>query len=124
MRPRVGLVISSRTQSRAAFPQGERLVVEREGACGYGVSDERSGDRDRRPDEVLRRTRGIEDLDLRVEPGEIFGYLGPNGAGKTTTIRLLLDLIRPTRGRAAIAGLDSHRRAWRFAGSPATSRES
>jgi ABC-type Na+ transport system ATPase subunit NatA len=45
-------------------------------------------------------TRGIEDLELRVERGEVFGYLGPNGAGKTTTIRLLLDLIRPTRGRA------------------------
>jgi ABC-2 type transport system ATP-binding protein len=52
-------------------------------------------------------SRGIEDLDLRVEQGEVFGYLGPNGAGKTTTIRLLLDLIRPTRGRAAIAGLDT-----------------
>jgi ABC-2 type transport system ATP-binding protein len=39
----------------------------------------------------------------------VFGYLGPNGAGKTTTIRLLLDLIRPTRGRAAIAGLDTRR---------------
>jgi ABC-2 type transport system ATP-binding protein len=52
--------------------------------------------------------RGIEDLDLRIEQGEVFGYLGPNGAGKTTTIRLLLDLIRPTRGRAAIAGLDAH----------------
>jgi ABC-2 type transport system ATP-binding protein len=52
------------------------------------------------------KTRGIEDLDLRVERGEVFGYLGPNGAGKTTTIRLLLDLIRPTRGQAAIAGLD------------------
>jgi ABC-2 type transport system ATP-binding protein len=53
-------------------------------------------------------TRGIEDLELRVEQGEIFGYLGPNGAGKTTTIRVLVDLIRPTRGRAAIVGLDSH----------------
>jgi ABC-2 type transport system ATP-binding protein len=50
-------------------------------------------------------SRGMEHLDLRVERGEIFGYLGPNGAGKTTTIRLLLDLIRPTRGRAAIGGL-------------------
>jgi ABC-2 type transport system ATP-binding protein len=50
--------------------------------------------------------RGVEDLDLRVERGEVFGFLGPNGAGKTTTIRLLLDLIRPTRGRAEIAGLD------------------
>ena len=56
-------------------------------------------------------TRGIEELDLLVEPGEIFGYLGPNGAGKTTTIRLLLDLIRPTRGSAAVAGLDIHRQS-------------
>ena len=52
-------------------------------------------------------TRGIEDLELRVEWGEVFGFLGPNGAGKTTTIRLLLDLIHPTRGRAAVAGLDT-----------------
>jgi ABC-2 type transport system ATP-binding protein len=55
--------------------------------------------------------RGIEDLDLRVERGEVFGYLGPNGAGKTTTIRLLLDLIRPTRGSARIAGLDARARS-------------
>ncbi|MFQ5860332.1 MAG: ABC transporter ATP-binding protein [Dehalococcoidia bacterium] len=52
--------------------------------------------------------RGIEDLDLQVDQGEIFGFLGPNGAGKTTTIRLLLDLIRPTRGRAQILGFDVH----------------
>jgi ABC-2 type transport system ATP-binding protein len=51
-------------------------------------------------------TRGIEDLDLEVRRGEIFGFLGPNGAGKTTTIRLLLDLIRPTRGTASILGRD------------------
>jgi ABC-2 type transport system ATP-binding protein len=50
--------------------------------------------------------RGIIDVDLAVERGEVFGFLGPNGAGKTTTIRLLLDLIRPTRGRARIFGLD------------------
>jgi ABC-2 type transport system ATP-binding protein len=56
-------------------------------------------------------TRGIEDLDLRVERGEVFGYLGPNGAGKTTTIRLLLDLIRPTRGGATVAGLDAQRKS-------------
>ncbi|HET7856016.1 MAG TPA: ABC transporter ATP-binding protein [Gaiellaceae bacterium] len=53
------------------------------------------------------RNRGIEDLDLRVERGEVFGYLGPNGAGKTTTIRLLLNLIRPTRGSISVVGLDA-----------------
>ncbi|MGH3126655.1 MAG: ABC transporter ATP-binding protein [Gaiellaceae bacterium] len=45
-------------------------------------------------------------LDLRVERGEVFAFLGPNGAGKSTTIRLLLDLIRPTAGRAWILGHD------------------
>lgn len=48
--------------------------------------------------------RGIEGLNLEVKRGEVFGFLGPNGAGKTTTIRLLLDLIRPTRGSASILG--------------------
>ncbi|WP_344979839.1 ABC transporter ATP-binding protein [Streptosporangium fragile] len=48
--------------------------------------------------------RGLEDLDLEIRPGEVFGYLGPNGAGKTTTIRLLLDIIRPTRGRMTVLG--------------------
>ena len=50
--------------------------------------------------------RGVEALDLEVREGEIFGFLGPNGAGKTTTIRLLLGLIRPTRGGARVAGRD------------------
>ena len=53
--------------------------------------------------------RGIVDVDFTVEAGEVFGYLGPNGAGKSTTIRLLLDLIRPSRGRLTIFGLDSRR---------------
>jgi len=53
------------------------------------------------------RHRGIEDVDLAVEQGEVFGFLGPNGAGKTTTIRLLLDLIRPTSGRALVFGLET-----------------
>jgi len=51
--------------------------------------------------------RGIEDLDLEVREGEIFGFLGPNGAGKSTTISTILDFIRPTRGTAKVLGLDS-----------------
>jgi ABC-2 type transport system ATP-binding protein len=50
---------------------------------------------------------GVEGLTFEVLPGEVFGFLGPNGAGKTTTIRTLLDLIRPTRGRASLFGMDS-----------------
>jgi ABC-type Fe3+/spermidine/putrescine transport system ATPase subunit len=45
--------------------------------------------------------------DLAIEPGEVYGYLGPNGAGKTTTIRLPLCIHRPTRGRAALFGIDA-----------------
>ena len=51
--------------------------------------------------------RGIVDVDLAVEQGEVFGFLGPNGAGKTTTIRVLLDLIRPTSGRAFVFGIET-----------------
>ena len=51
--------------------------------------------------------RGIVDVDLDVDQGEVYGFLGPNGAGKTTTIRLLLDLIRPTSGRARLFGIET-----------------
>ena len=51
--------------------------------------------------------RGVIDVDLAVNGGEILGFLGPNGAGKTTTIRTLLDLIRPTAGRALVFGIES-----------------
>ncbi len=51
--------------------------------------------------------RGITELDLDVLEGEIFGFLGPNGAGKTTTMRVLLDLIRPTSGRAEVFGIET-----------------
>lgn len=51
--------------------------------------------------------RGITELDLDVQEGEIFGFLGPNGAGKTTTMRVLLDLIRPTSGRAEVFGIET-----------------
>jgi len=50
--------------------------------------------------------RALEDLNLKVEPGEILGFLGPNGAGKSTTVKILTGLIRPTSGRALVAGFD------------------
>ncbi len=50
--------------------------------------------------------RGIHELNMIVEKGEVYGFLGPNGAGKTTTQRVLLDIIRPTTGRAIVFGLD------------------
>jgi ABC-2 type transport system ATP-binding protein len=52
-------------------------------------------------------TEALISLNLEVEQGEVLGYLGPNGAGKTTTIRLLLGLIRATRGTAEIFGVDA-----------------
>ena len=51
-----------------------------------------------------RPYRALDRLSLDIEPGEIFGFLGPNGAGKTTTLKLLMQLIYPTAGRAEILG--------------------
>ena len=48
-------------------------------------------------------------IDLEVEEGQVFAFLGPNGAGKTTTVRMLTTLLRPTSGRATVAGLDVYR---------------
>jgi ABC-2 type transport system ATP-binding protein len=63
--------------------------------------------------EGLTRTFGthaaVEDLDLRVEAGDVFGLLGPNGAGKTTTIRMLTTLLVPTSGSARVCGFDVSR---------------
>src|SRR6266404_6888730 len=50
--------------------------------------------------------QAVRDVSLTVERGEAFGFLGLNGAGKTTTIRILLDLLRPTGGKAFIFGHD------------------
>jgi ABC-2 type transport system ATP-binding protein len=52
------------------------------------------------------RVEAVRGIDLSVEPGEIFGFLGPNGAGKSTTISVLCTLLRPTAGRAMVAGAD------------------
>jgi ABC-2 type transport system ATP-binding protein len=53
-----------------------------------------------------RKARGIEEVDLAVEEGEVFGFLGPNGAGKTTMVRTLLGFLRPTGGRGEVFGFD------------------
>jgi ABC-2 type transport system ATP-binding protein len=50
--------------------------------------------------------KAVDGIDLTVAPGEVYGFLGPNGAGKTTTVRMLVTLLRPTAGRASVAGFD------------------
>ena len=51
----------------------------------------------------------VDDVSFELRPGEVFGFLGPNGAGKTTTIRMLVGLIKPTRGSVTICGHDIRR---------------
>jgi len=53
------------------------------------------------------KSRGIENVTLTINNGEVFGFLGPNGAGKTTTIRIIMDFIRPSSGSARVFGLNS-----------------
>jgi ABC-2 type transport system ATP-binding protein len=60
----------------------------------------------KRFDEVV----AVDDLDLRIERGTVYGFLGPNGSGKTTTMRMLTTLTRPTDGAATIMGVDSRDR--------------
>ncbi len=55
----------------------------------------------------------VTDLTFDVEHGEIYGFLGPNGAGKTTTIRMLVGLIRPTRGKYKSAATTSEKNRYR-----------
>jgi ABC-2 type transport system ATP-binding protein len=53
------------------------------------------------------RSEAVESLNLHVPAGSVFAFVGPNGAGKTTTIKLLLNLVRPTRGSATVLGMNS-----------------
>ncbi len=54
------------------------------------------------------KNRGIQNVNLDIRPGEVFGFLGPNGAGKSTTLRTLTALMKPTSGECRIMGIDPH----------------
>ena len=56
--------------------------------------------------EFKKGPRAVDGIDLRVEPGEIYGFLGPNGAGKSTTVLMLTTLLPPTAGSARVGGYD------------------
>src|SRR3712207_9080882 len=56
--------------------------------------------------EFKKGPRAVDGIDLRVAPGEVYGFLGPNGAGKSTTVHVLTTLLPPTSGTARVAGLD------------------
>src|SRR4051794_17031751 len=55
---------------------------------------------------VFGRTVAVDDVTFAVRRGEVFGFMGHNGAGKTTTLRMLLGLLRPTKGSASVLGHD------------------
>lgn len=57
------------------------------------------------------KVRGIENMNFKVDEGELFGFIGPNGAGKSTTIRILMNMLKPTSGTARIFGLDCKTRS-------------
>jgi ABC-2 type transport system ATP-binding protein len=57
------------------------------------------------------RSDAVDDVSLSVEAGSIYGFLGPNGAGKTTTIKLLMNILEPSRGNASVLGVDSRQLA-------------
>ena len=59
------------------------------------------------PFHPARGITAVRDLNLRVEPGEVYGLLGPNGSGKSTTLKIILGLVSPTRGQTKIFGRDS-----------------
>jgi len=95
-----GVEIRNREGSASlARPHGEEPPDPSLAVCARGLS------KIYRHPWTLKQTPALEDLDLEVRRGEVFGYLGPNGAGKTTTLKLLAGLLRPTRGRAWLLGL-------------------
>jgi len=86
-----------RIQNAKPLKRNEKIKIMEEAICTENLT------------KFYGKSRGIENVTITVHPGEIFGFLGPNGAGKTTTIRLFLDLIHPTQGRAEIFGLDTQK---------------
>ena len=97
-----------REPSRARSPASRTLRCAprpgRGSAVTDGVERSRSSSKD-----LVKRFGGftaVDHVSLRIERGEIVGFLGPNGAGKSTTIRMLCGLLRPTEGRALVAGID------------------
>jgi ABC-2 type transport system ATP-binding protein len=86
------VVPSLGVRSRPDAPRQESEAIETTGLC-----------------KLYGKKSALDDLDLSVRTGEVFGFIGPNGAGKTTTIRLLLDLIRPSSGSVSVLGLDPRR---------------
>lgn len=104
----------STTESPACAPIARQAGVSRHEAISAHGLTKRYG-----------ATLALDQLDLAVSPGEVYGFLGPNGAGKTTAIRLLLGLHRPTAGHAELFGCDAwhdsvvaHRRVAYVAGEP------
>ena len=125
------------TPSHRPPPLAPRLVATRYGLTPRRAS---AGERVERPGELIRNTqyairitrerrmpepiirtehlsrfwpavKAVDDLSLEVPAGIVFGFLGPNGAGKTTTIHLLLGLLEPTQGQAAVLGCDTRTQA-------------
>ena len=74
-------------------------------------STERSVIRTSKLSRAFKKIPALRDLDLSIEPGELFGLVGPDGAGKTTALRLMAAVMRPTSGRVTIVGYDSVRHA-------------
>jgi ABC-2 type transport system ATP-binding protein len=85
------------TTTTSSRPAAGDVVIRTDGL----IKDYRAARRGRTTSHV----RALDGLDLEVRRGEVFGFLGPNGAGKSTTIRILLDQLRPTAGRAEVLGV-------------------
>lgn len=57
---------------------------------------------------TYRSIPAVEDVSFALKPGEVLGYLGPNGSGKSTTVKMVIGMIKPTRGKVFFAGRNIH----------------